>query len=183
MIIGISGSSRAKGTNLMIETVLKATGKKFELISLKDKKINPCRNCCGCHKDFACKVKDDMQEIFKKLEKADALVLGSPTYFDNVSGIMKNFMDRCLPFYFSIKLENKKTVLITLANFGEYTEVGKNGKCKYHKEEMATARKCLIAMRNFSKLIGLKIIGSSYALHENPNYNKKQLLKLGNKLK
>ena len=100
-IIGISGSPRDKNTNYMLRTVLNATGRDYELITLKNRDIKPCNVCGGCYKSHQCVVKDGMQEIYDKLLKADIIVLGSPTYFDNVSALMKAFIDRCLPLYLS----------------------------------------------------------------------------------
>jgi len=41
-----------------------------------------------------CAVKDGMQDIYPLLESAHAIVIGSPTYFYTVTGIVKNFLDR-----------------------------------------------------------------------------------------
>ena len=43
-----------------------------------------------------CAVKDDLTPIFKKIEAADAVILGSPLYYGTVSGEMKSFMERLL---------------------------------------------------------------------------------------
>jgi len=36
------------------------------------------------------------EPVFRKIEKADAIILGSPIYFGTVSGEMKSFMERLL---------------------------------------------------------------------------------------
>ena len=43
-----------------------------------------------------CAVKDDLTPIFKKIEVANAIILGSPIYYGTVSGEMKSFMERLL---------------------------------------------------------------------------------------
>ena len=181
-IIGISGSPRTQNTHYMLKTLLDATGQTFEIINLANFKINPCNDCRNCHKSQKCIISDDMQEIYEKLEKADIIALGSPTYFDNVSGIMKNFFDRTLPFYFSRKLENKKVILFASANFKEYIELDVNGKCKWHKDEEKSAKKCLQAMENYCILVGLKIDSKMYALHDNGESKKEELIKLAETL-
>lgn len=101
----------------MLRTVLDATSCVYELILLKDKNIKPCTACKGCYHSHKCAVKDDMQELYYKLSKADIIVLGSPTYFDNVTALMKTFIDRCLPLYLSEKLKGKKVALVSVGNF------------------------------------------------------------------
>ena len=77
--LSIVGSPRMKNTYNMAKTVLEKTGFDHEIILLKDKDIKPCNDCRNCHTTFECKIKDDMQEIYEKLEKADYLVFASPT--------------------------------------------------------------------------------------------------------
>jgi multimeric flavodoxin WrbA len=39
--------------------------------------------------------KDDMMELYPKLQRADAYILGSPVYQGNISGQLKVVLDRC----------------------------------------------------------------------------------------
>jgi multimeric flavodoxin WrbA len=54
-----------------------------------------------------------MTPLYKKLLDADVIVLGSPNFFANVSGITKDLIDRTLPFYHKTALKNKKIFLIS----------------------------------------------------------------------
>ncbi|MFH1248681.1 MAG: NAD(P)H-dependent oxidoreductase [archaeon] len=65
-----------------------------ELLNLYDYRIGYCKGCWTCSKTGKCVIKDDFQQIFSKLEKSDVIILASPVYFSNVSGVMKNFFDR-----------------------------------------------------------------------------------------
>lgn len=181
-ILAISGSPRRMNTYNMIKTVLSSTKGECEKIILKEKNIISCNDCRTCHTVNKCILKDDMVSIYDKLEKAEIIVLGSPTYFDNVSGSMKNFMDRCLPYYFSRKLEGKKAILLTSGNFEDQVELDKDGKCKWHKEEMESAKKCLKSMEYFCKILGIKIIGKVYALHDDWEMKESKLICLGKRL-
>ena len=186
-ILGICGSPRKGNTHWMIKTILDATKQEYEIIFLSEKNIRPClgSNCKKCHKSHRCKQEDDIKEIHKKILEANRLVLGSPTYFDNVSGIMKNFMDRCLPFcsyLFSKELKGKKTALVAVGNFKEYLELNKNGNSKWAKEEKRSVLICLKALENFSRIIGLNIIGKVYATQSNPKVKQKKLISLGKRL-
>jgi multimeric flavodoxin WrbA len=182
-ILGILGSPRKKNTYNMLKTVLETADGEHEIIFLKDKNISPCRDCRNCHKNHQCIIKDGMAEIYEKLIKTNCVIFGSPTYFHNVSGIMKNFMDRCLPFYFSRKLESKKAILLTSGNFEDKLRFDKNGKCRWHKEEIVSAKRCLKSMEYFCEVLGLRTIGSIFALHDDWKEKEKQLIKLGKKIK
>ncbi len=164
-IISISGSPRDKNTNYMLRTILDATNQKYELILLKDKKIQPCNACRKCSETNKCIINDDMQKIYDKLSEADIIVLGSPTYFDNVTGIMKNFIDRCLPFNAPRKLEGKKVVLVAVGN-----------------DDDDSVKGCIRALEGFCKHMRLQIIGSVYATHDNTQAKEEELIQLGKKL-
>lgn len=60
-----------------------------------------------------------MTEIYKVLEKSDIIIFGSPTYFANVSGRMKTFMDRCNPYWFNKKLNGKRAYLMGVGGSSE----------------------------------------------------------------
>jgi multimeric flavodoxin WrbA len=68
-----------------------------ELIQVGAKKIRGCSACFKCfeNKDLRCSVKNDIfNKVMEKMLKADALILGSPTYFTDVSAELKALLDR-----------------------------------------------------------------------------------------
>jgi multimeric flavodoxin WrbA len=100
-IVGINGSPHKDGiTASMLNKFLRSAekyGGETKLIHLIDYKIAPCLGCYS--KDpklckYPCVQKDDMQKIYPQLIKADAIVFGTPVYWFNMSGLMKNFIDR-----------------------------------------------------------------------------------------
>ncbi len=98
-ILGVNGSARKDGnTAKLLKKVLdyaKKEGAKTEIMHLIDKDIKPCISCLAEENcKYPCNIKDDMQGIFELLKKVDCLILGSPTYWYAVSGLMKNFIDR-----------------------------------------------------------------------------------------
>ncbi len=97
-IIGISGSPRKKGnTAALVQEALKpfiSDNVETELLYLCDYQIKGCTGCEGCKDTCRCVIEDDMQQILPRLLQADAVVLGSPTYFYNVSAVVKAFIDR-----------------------------------------------------------------------------------------
>jgi multimeric flavodoxin WrbA len=100
-ILFINGSPRKNGRTVnYLKEVMKGAkkeGAKVKLIHLIDFKILPCLGCYSVSPEkctFPCVQKDDMQEIYKLILKADGMVLGSPAYWFSVTGLMKNFIDR-----------------------------------------------------------------------------------------
>ena len=101
-ILGICGSLREESnTNKLVRKVVESSGCEHELIYLAGKEIKPCTGCAHCMmNDGECAIKDDMQPIYEKILNADALVVGSPTYFLDVSGAAKCFIDRNMALYY-----------------------------------------------------------------------------------
>ena len=99
-LLGISGSPRTGSTDYIVQDALNHAKKKFEGIeteyfSAKGKKINFCIHCDFCIREKkGCIHKDDMTELYPKLIKADAYILGSPVYQGNISGQLKTILDR-----------------------------------------------------------------------------------------
>ncbi|SHH94913.1 flavodoxin family protein [Clostridium grantii] len=97
-LLAVVGSSRKNGnTATLIKEALKPFEKEafdIELIYLSDYQYKDCIGCEGCKDTFKCAIKDDMQKIYPKVMEADALIIGSPTYFYNMTADMKAFLDR-----------------------------------------------------------------------------------------
>jgi multimeric flavodoxin WrbA len=70
----------------------------------------------GKERKGICKIKDDMTEVYPKLLAADAIVLATPAYFEMLSGLLKNFLDRTCPIWPS--LEGKKVAGLAVAEEG-----------------------------------------------------------------
>ena len=123
-LLGICGSPRKGNTEWMLRKFLEAAtkaGAETEIILLKDKDIKGCSGCLSCDaggkdRKGVCKIQDDMQKILPKLIEADGIAFGTPVYFEMVSGLLKNFMDRTCPIW--PKLEKKPIVGISVAEAG-----------------------------------------------------------------
>lgn len=100
-VVGINGSPRKDGnTHDLINKVLdvlQSEGIETEFVQLGGKNIKGCTACYKCFekKDKRCAVKNDIcNEVIEKMIEADGIVLGSPTYFTNVSAELKALIDR-----------------------------------------------------------------------------------------
>jgi multimeric flavodoxin WrbA len=105
-ILAIVGSQRKKGNTArlvqMIGTELAALAGAasqpltFEILYLGDMDIRACRGCRTCFDrgEEKCSLRDDLPAIKAKLDAADGLLLASPVYMDDVSGLTKTWIDR-----------------------------------------------------------------------------------------
>lgn len=100
-VVAFNGSARKDGnTAILIRHVFKELEKegiKTELIQLAGKKIQGCIACYKClsAKNRRCAVTDDIvNDCIEKMEEAEGMILGSPTYFADCSAQIKALMER-----------------------------------------------------------------------------------------
>ena len=99
-VVAFNGSPRKRGnTYHAIQTVfkvLKKEGIKTELIQLGGADIKPCRACFKCfkNKNLRCVQNDKINSFIEKMIGAEGIIIGSPTYFSNVSPEVKSLIDR-----------------------------------------------------------------------------------------
>lgn len=91
-ILFINGSPNRKGnTAALAETLLK--GKKYEMLHLTDYRIGSYGQA------FA---DDQLAEVIAKMKEAEVVVIGSPLYWHNICGAVRNVLDR---FYGLVKTD------------------------------------------------------------------------------
>lgn len=96
----IFGSPRKKNSYLVTRTLeaeLRKLGPvQFEYIFLKDLDLATCIGCHRClfHGEEECPLPDSVQETLQTMLQADGLIFVSPVYVSQVTGLMKNFIDR-----------------------------------------------------------------------------------------
>jgi multimeric flavodoxin WrbA len=99
-VVAFNGSPRKEGnTSIAIRTVfgeLEEEGIETELVQLGGANIRGCRACYKCFekKNSRCIQKDDLNSFVEKMIGADGIIIGSPTYFSNVSTEVKALIDR-----------------------------------------------------------------------------------------
>jgi multimeric flavodoxin WrbA len=118
-VVGVVCSPRTGGnTEILVKEALVGAedmGSEVELVTLAGKAIAPCNACRTCVKTGECHVKDDMQEIYKKFQEADGIILESPVYFVNVSAQAKLLIDRTYALMWTRKLMGKVGGVVTVA--------------------------------------------------------------------
>jgi multimeric flavodoxin WrbA len=123
-VLGLSGSMRKDGNTADLVNVIldrcHVEGIKTEFISLSGKKIHPCLGCEKCKEKKWCIIEnDDWDDVIQKVLDCDILIIGSPTYYYDVCGHLKNFIDRTYSLYHDRKLAGRKGVAVAVyANKG-----------------------------------------------------------------
>jgi len=148
-IIAICGSPRRGNTEFALRKLLtkaEELGHKTELVLLKDKKIEHCRGCLSCDDTGTCPILDDMNSITERMTANDVIIFGSPNYFNNVSGLMKDFFDRLNPAYKNKSLGGKKLISLCVG-------ASKNGT---YPEKMTEV------MSSVADLHGIDFVGDLY---------------------
>ena len=100
-VVAINGSARRGGnTAILLRYVLgelEQEGIETELVEMSGAVVHGCLACrkCSTRKDRRCSQKDDMGNVFiEKMDQADGILLGSPTYVTDISSEMKALIDR-----------------------------------------------------------------------------------------
>ena len=116
-VIAINGSPRRNGnTAQLLDNALRGAqeqGAEVERIDLYSLQYTGCLSCFYCkRKDKThgvCAVKDELSPILDRLKEADAVIFGSPIYYDNITSGMVAFLERFL-FSNYIYSEEKPTI-------------------------------------------------------------------------
>ena len=67
-------------------------------ICIDDYAFSFCNGCRSCHTTAECVMHDDIDRIMEDFEQADVIVSVSPSYWADVPGQFKVFIDRCTPY-------------------------------------------------------------------------------------
>lgn len=99
-ILAVNGSPRKDGNTAhmlrAVMSVCEESGMQTELYQAGGRQVRGCMACGGCRKNPGRCVTDDwINELYLKMKDADAILLGSPTYFSDLTPEMKAVMDRC----------------------------------------------------------------------------------------
>jgi len=104
-VIAINGSPRKNwNTDTLLKKALDgaaSAGAETEMVYLYDLKFRGCVSCMACKlqkepRPNRCVLRDDLTAVLDKVHGADAVILGSPIYFSEVTGEMRSFFERFL---------------------------------------------------------------------------------------
>jgi len=101
-IVLINGSPHRNGSTdelvSLFVSFLNNDSFESQVINLSDYKINYCTGCTTCYETMECFQKDDFQKIMLAIGKADIIVMISPSYWADITGTLKVFIDRCTSY-------------------------------------------------------------------------------------
>ncbi len=67
-------------------------------VCIDDYRFNYCKGCRSCHKTAKCVQNDDVDVFMDEFSRADIIVSVSPSYWADIPGQFKAFIDRCTPW-------------------------------------------------------------------------------------
>ncbi len=114
LIVGFNGSPRRYGNTFKaLRLALLAAeqeGARTRLVNLYELDIRPCIACLTedimlCR--YPCVIGDDMRQLYDLILESDAFVIATPIFWYNVSGVVKNFIDRLTVFENMIHVEGR----------------------------------------------------------------------------
>lgn len=165
-ILIINGSHRMGNTKHFVEKaskILSQKGHEVETVDLLKKRFEICDGCLICEETGECIIKDSFtEEIYPALKSADAYVFATPVYFNTVTALFKNFIDRtnCLCEFYEA---NQKKIAIFLV--GQADEESLNSALGYLNEyaeimnfDIAEENICVIAREAGELEIDEKIV-------------------------
>ncbi|KAL7711691.1 NADPH-dependent FMN reductase-like domain-containing protein [Entamoeba marina] len=113
-VLMVNGSARPHGnTSVMLK------GIECEIYQIGGKTFRACSACNQCLKTGKCVFTDQsLMNYMKKMLEADGIILGSPTYYADVTMEMKGMIDRTLRLHYSGKLKRKVGAAVVMARRG-----------------------------------------------------------------
>lgn len=91
---------RNGATAEIVDIVSACLKKRYEvrIICIDDYDIGFCKGCRTCHNTAKCVQHDDVDMVMEQYEWADIIVSVSPSYWADIPGQFKAFIDRCTPW-------------------------------------------------------------------------------------
>ena len=115
-VIGFSAGSVGREGNVdrMVRAILQKSGHEAEFVKLTDLNYSGCKGCVQlCAKPQVCKLEDDAQPYYEKVKQADAVVIGTPVYFNTITATVYAFIERFFGYrHVDIPIAGKPFVLV-----------------------------------------------------------------------
>lgn len=67
----------------------------MNIICLGDADMRYCKGCKVCYNTSKCVQEDDMESIINQIDTSDIIIAAAPSYWADISGQFKVFIDRC----------------------------------------------------------------------------------------
>ena len=97
-VILLNGSAHVHGCTARalkeVADTLENEGISCEIINVGSKEVRGCISCNSCSKTGKCVFDDIVNEVAKKFEEADGIVVGTPVYYAGSNGTILSLLDR-----------------------------------------------------------------------------------------
>lgn len=97
-VLLINGSPHKNGTTYAalseVAKTLKEEGVDSEIIQVGHLALHGCMGCYACNTLGRCVIDDEVNEVSKKFEECDGLIVGSPVHYASPAGALISFLDR-----------------------------------------------------------------------------------------
>ncbi len=122
-VLILNGSPRKNGNTARaiaeLEKTFTAEGVECEIVQVGNKEIRGCVACTTCYKTGKCVVDDIVNELAKKFEECDGLIIASPVYYASPNGTLVSCLDR---LFYSTHFDKRMKV-------GASVAVARRGGC------------------------------------------------------
>ena len=91
---------RTGATAKICETISNEIASRYETksVCIDDYDFAYCKGCRSCHTTAKCVMEDDSQKLMAEIDAADIIVSVAPSYWADIPGQFKAFIDRCTPW-------------------------------------------------------------------------------------
>ena len=120
--IGFSAGTAGREGNIdrMVKAILVKSGHEVEFVKLADLNYSGCKGCVQlCARPQVCRLMDDAQPYYEKIKQADAVVIGTPVYFDTITATVWAFIERFFGYrHVDIPIADMPFVLVVGGGLG-----------------------------------------------------------------
>lgn len=104
----LAESRSAAITKRLADQLIRQKDVAIEVLEVGKQPVSPCIACDGCKQTHECIIDDAMQDYYKVLDAAEALIIVTPVYFAGPPAQLKAFFDRLQPYYYGRKRPSNK---------------------------------------------------------------------------
>ena len=106
-----NGSPRKNGeTQKLIDCFKEELGGEIKVVDTYYAPIRPCIDCRWCMKHEGCAIDDEMQTIYRDLDEADHIIIASPIYYEELTGMLLAVLSRLQIYFSAIHVRHKHPI-------------------------------------------------------------------------
>ncbi len=94
----LNGSPRKKGDTAALLAALELSGE-VTVIDAFAAEVSPCLDCRYCRTHPGCSINDGMQELYRKIEESDNIILAAPVWFGTLPGPLLTLVSRAQTWF------------------------------------------------------------------------------------